>query len=786
MTIVKPGVAELKDLTDVDNNLTPSDEDLLEYESDDNEFKASNIDSKISSNPDVTANTAHRNDVTTNPHDSTLEQVRSENNQISGNIDANSNTIINIAPPINDGDAASKEYVDSKIQGLDWQESVSSFYDPTSGLPAGPSTGDRYIASATANGWTTNYIYEYNGSSWDETVSDEGQAVWVKDLDKVYTFNGSSWVTFGSTVLHNNTSGKQGGTTDEYYHLTSAQHTDLTDSGDSNLHYHSSDRARANHTGTQTASTISDFDTEVENNANVYANTTHRSSDGTDHSDVVLNNSHRGTTSGNPHQVTLEEVRSQGNQLSGDIDANSNTITGLKAPSLDSDAARKVDVDSKTDELFTGYTEKISVVEDDLFVLNDSADSNAIKKIKLRRGMLDMLGISEAVCSWDNTNSSPNITVVGDIDEYIKKVRVVTLSDDGVVNSTLADHNNPTITGTTDGTDGQVMVEFPELWYKETVDVSGHLEKVEISSFSLPGYNLHPCFSWGNGRSKIYIGAFEAGHDGTALSSVSGVAPRVSRTLAQFRDEAIARKSGATQNDSNWHTIGFWQQNLIELLFYSYYESRDSQTELPGYTEASSYSEAYKRNTGRSINLTSHSGSVDADLVGTDSDLSAVLNSGDKIANRFLWIENIFGHIWKFNDGVVYVPTSGVGVSGWTGDFQAVYTTPDPRLWSSTDADIVANYEKLDVTPYAISDDSYIKKVGRGFVPTDGGASNSKYWTDNYWSYLTDGSRAYLRSVRSGGSLFDGGRVGVGSRISNLGLGYSSSNAGSRLCYSKI
>lgn len=44
-----------------------------------------------------------------------------------------------------------------------------------------------------------------------------------------------------------------------YSHLTSTQLTDLTDSGDSTLHFHSSDRDRTNHTGTQVASTISDF-----------------------------------------------------------------------------------------------------------------------------------------------------------------------------------------------------------------------------------------------------------------------------------------------------------------------------------------------------------------------------------------------------------------------------------------------------------------------------------------------------------------------------------------------
>ena len=46
--------------------------------------------------------------------------------------------------------------------------------------------------------------------------------------------------------------------------LSSAQKTDLTDNGESTLHYHNSDRNRANHTGSQTHDTISDFDTEVD------------------------------------------------------------------------------------------------------------------------------------------------------------------------------------------------------------------------------------------------------------------------------------------------------------------------------------------------------------------------------------------------------------------------------------------------------------------------------------------------------------------------------------------
>lgn len=59
-------------------------------------------------------------------------------------------------------------------------------------------------------------------------------------------------------VNHNDLQNIQGGGATERFHLTSGQHTDLTDGGDATSHFHASDRARANHTGTQTLSTISD------------------------------------------------------------------------------------------------------------------------------------------------------------------------------------------------------------------------------------------------------------------------------------------------------------------------------------------------------------------------------------------------------------------------------------------------------------------------------------------------------------------------------------------------
>jgi len=62
-----------------------------------------------------------------------------------------------------------------------------------------------------------------------------------------------------TTRRHNDLQIIQGGAADNYYHLTAAQLVDLTDGNDSAAHFHSADRARANHTGTQVRNTISDF-----------------------------------------------------------------------------------------------------------------------------------------------------------------------------------------------------------------------------------------------------------------------------------------------------------------------------------------------------------------------------------------------------------------------------------------------------------------------------------------------------------------------------------------------
>ncbi len=123
-----------------------------------------------------------------------------------------------------------KSYVDSLVQGLDWQDSVLSLSGCTP--PGGPSTGDRYIVCSTSGvgDWNgmEDYVVEWNGTTWTGSAPNEGFASWIEDEDVLYVYSGTAWVKFGSTVTHNNTVGKQGGNgSDEFYHFNVADHTAL-------------------------------------------------------------------------------------------------------------------------------------------------------------------------------------------------------------------------------------------------------------------------------------------------------------------------------------------------------------------------------------------------------------------------------------------------------------------------------------------------------------------------------------------------------------------------------
>ncbi len=112
--------------------------------------------------------------------------------------------ITTLPTPTAGSEPATKDFVESLVQGLDWQQSVLGELDTPPGTPA---AGDRYLVIATATGdWVgrENDIAEWDGSAWVFTSPNEGFAAWIEDTNVQKVWNGTAWVLFGSTVDHGN------------------------------------------------------------------------------------------------------------------------------------------------------------------------------------------------------------------------------------------------------------------------------------------------------------------------------------------------------------------------------------------------------------------------------------------------------------------------------------------------------------------------------------------------------------------------------------------------------
>jgi hypothetical protein len=140
------------------------------------------------------------------------------------------------------------------------------------------SSGSRDFGSGVVNVELDSFII-YSGTVWERTpASGLYELLSNKDAAEGYVGLTGFKIKFRN-LLNSFTSFLTNSNTAVRTYLfqdrdgTIADDTDIT-----------SAKARANHTGTQLASTISDFDTEVANETNVTANTTHRTSDGSDHS----------------------------------------------------------------------------------------------------------------------------------------------------------------------------------------------------------------------------------------------------------------------------------------------------------------------------------------------------------------------------------------------------------------------------------------------------------------------------------------------------------------------
>ncbi len=279
------------------------------------------------------------------------------------------------------------------------------------------------------------------------------------------------------------------------------------------------------------------------------------------------------------------------------------------------------------------------------------------------------------------------------------------------------------------GSKGQVMTIIPEFYYRRYV--SDGYEYVLISKDALDGFVK---------SDRFMIGRYTMSGSSSGVFSRSGYNPLVNTTIANFRQ--YARNLGNGWQQLDWHYF------ILQMLYLVEYADYNAQAKLgAGYTNGSNTAAIQS---GGCDKLGMKSGSA------TGNDRGSVIYRG---------VEDIFGNVWQFVDGINIV------------DYQA-YINYNPATYVSDK--FTGDYQKLGYINNKTSG-SYI--TGLGYdpkhplvgLPTDVDGSSNTYTCDYYW--CNSGNRI----ARVGGAWPDGLSCGLWCWNLHYDSTYSGIYVGARL-----
>lgn len=172
---------------------------------------------------------------------------------------------------------------------------------------------------------------------------------------------------------------------------------------------------------------------------------------------------------------------------------------------------------------------------------------------------------------------------------------------------------------------------------------------------------------------------------------------------------------------------------------------------------------------GTTNSLGNHTGTVDY-----------TVSNGDKISKtfavpRYRGVENPFGHIWKWTDGIKIIIQSEAA-----GGLSKMYICDDPSKFTNSG---VGNYEyRGDIA----RKEGYVKQLILGedgdIMPLAVGAGSTTYFCDYFYTNIPASGESE-RGVLFGGNAHHGASAGFVYAYTAYAPTYASAYFGSRLCF---
>ena len=147
----------------------------------------------------------------------------------------------------------------------------------------------------------------------------------------------------------------------------------------------------------------------------------------------------------------------------------------------------------------------------------------------------------------------------------------------------------------------------------------------------------------------------------------------------------------------------------------------------------------------------------------------------DQMVPRYRGIENPFGHIWKWTDGISIM----IKPNDDTNPTSDVYTCQDPSKFNDS------NYDGYICVGQEARTEGYVKDINFGeygsIMPKTVGGGSTSYFCDYHYTNIP--SATTLRCVLLGGSANAGSSAGLAYASSHGAPSDATASIGSRLCF---
>lgn len=292
---------------------------------------------------------------------------------------------------------------------------------------------------------------------------------------------------------------------------------------------------------------------------------------------------------------------------------------------------------------------------------------------------------------------------------------------------------------------GNVFIRIPKFYTRITRNPNGTY-KHQLSGYRYEGFTTLFVDGQGNEIDYVLVGKYEASGTSTKAESKSGKTVLVNVTLPQMRTACKANGEGYQQYD-------FLIDAIIKELFLIEMATTNSQSVMYGYLNNSN-SAAIQ--TGRTDAVKTASGSEES-------------NTDGQHACKYRGIENPYGNVWKWCDGITFANTK-------------IYICLDPNHYVSEDTAAPYFYvgERLTSNGYLKEVSQFDKFPALGFTSSVTGGSDATYYCD--YNYAYSGGTV----LRVGGDWLNGGGGGLWYWSGDRGASDASSYIGGRLCYKPL